>query len=292
MTIKLGCDLAYFADPAAVRDVAQAAEDLGYDTLGFSEHVAATSDTTLPPGFAPDDPWHEAMTCAAYVAGVTSRIEITTAMMLLPLRPAVLAAKQAAEVDLLSGGRLRLGVSVGWNEPEIAALGQDPRQRGARLEEQIEIMRLLWSEPSVTYVGKFHDLDGAAIHPRPAHRIPVWMGAGGFANGAPIDRALRRIARLGDGYKMIAPLGLHPEKAHEVVDRLRTYVREAGRPADAVQFEARLLTQVLPEDEWCDVMDEWSEAGATYLGLGNRIVGGTPDDQIRAIAHAMDVLRG
>ncbi|WP_460062504.1 LLM class F420-dependent oxidoreductase [Streptomyces sp. YKOK-I1] len=297
MTVGLSCDLAYFGAPEAIRDVAQAAEELGYDSLCFSEHVAVTTDTPLPPGFSHDDPWHEAMTFAAYVAAVTSRIEITTSMMLLPLRPTVLAAKQAAEVDLLSGGRLRLGVSVGWNEREVTALGQNPRERGARLEEQVEVMRLLWAGPDVTYTGRFHRLTGVAVHPRPNRRIPVWMGAGGFARGAPTDgvptdRALRRIARLADGYKMIAPLGLHPEKAHETVDRLRGYVREAGRPADAVGVEARLLTQVVPEDKWRDVLDAWSKAGATHLGLGNRIVGGTPDDQIAALAHAMDVLRG
>ncbi|MEU6371603.1 LLM class F420-dependent oxidoreductase [Streptomyces sp. NPDC046909] len=297
MTLKLSCDLAYFGAPEAIRDVAQAAEDLGYDSLCFSEHVAVTTDTPLPPGFSRDDPWHESMTFAAYVAAVTSRIEITTSMMLLPLRPTVLAAKQAAEIDLLSGGRLRLGVSVGWNEPEVAALGQNPRERGARLEEQVEVMRLLWTESEVNYEGRFHDLTGVAIHPRPNRRIPLWMGAGGFArgvptDGAPTDRALRRIARFADGYKMMAPLGLHPEKARDTAERLRAYVREAGRPEEAVGIEARLLTQVVPEEKWRDVLEEWSKAGATYLGLGNRIVGGTPDDQIAALAHAMNVLRG
>ncbi|MEV5843515.1 LLM class F420-dependent oxidoreductase [Streptomyces sp. NPDC051985] len=293
MTIKLGCDIAYFEDPVAIRDVAQAAEELGYDALSFSEHVAATIDAPFPPGFAFDDPWHESMTFAAYLAGVTSRIEITTSMMLLPLRPTVLAAKQAAEVDLLSGGRLRLGVAVGWNEPEMTLLGQDPRGRGARLEEQVEVMRLLWSRPEVTYAGKFHDLDGAGIHPRPGRAVPIWMGAGSMATGGvPGERVMRRMARFADGYKMFAPLGLDPEKAHDVIARLRTYVREAGRSQDEFGIETRLLTQAVPEDRWRDVMDEWDQAGATYLGLGNRIAGGSPDDQITAINHAMRVLRG
>ncbi|BBC30969.1 hypothetical protein SGFS_022630 [Streptomyces graminofaciens] len=293
MTIRLGCDLPYFEDPSAIRDFAQAAEELGYDTLSFSEHVAATTDSPFPPGFAFDDPWHETMTLAAYLAGVTSRIEITTSMLLLPLRPTVLAAKQAAEVDLMSGGRLRLAVSLGWNDREVALLGQDPRRRGARLEEQIEVMRLLWSEPSVNYSGEFHDLDGAGIHPRPTRRIPVWMGAGSMASGGvPTDRALRRIARFADGYKMFAPLGLDPAKAREVVARLRTHVRDAGRPAAAVGLEARLLTQAVPGQQWRTVMEEWAESGATYLGLGNRIVGGTPDEQIAVITDVMRVLRG
>ncbi|MPY55675.1 LLM class F420-dependent oxidoreductase [Streptomyces spongiae] len=293
MTIRLGCDLPYFEDPSAIRDFAQAAEELGYDTLSFSEHVAVTTDSPFPPGFAFDDPWHESMTLAAYLAGVTSRIEITTSMLLLPLRPTVLAAKQAAEVDLLSGGRLRLAVSLGWNDREVALLGQDPRRRGARLEEQIEVMRLLWSEPSVNYSGTFHDLDGAGIRPRPTRRIPVWMGAGSMASGGvPTEGALRRIARFADGYKMFAPLGLDPAKAHDVVARLRTHVRDAGRPADAVGLEARLLTQAVPGQQWRTVMEEWAEAGATCLGLGNRIVGGTPDEQIAVLTDVMRALRG
>jgi len=195
--VKLGCDLPYFEDAAQIQEFAQAAEELGYDVLSFSEHVASTTDSKFPPGFAFDDPWHESMTHAAFLAGVTSRIEISTSMCLLPLRPTVLAAKQAAEVDLLTRCRFRLGVAVGWNEREVAALGQDRHTRGKRFEEQIEVLRMLWTQSEVTFNGSFHELQGVGIHPRPSRSIPLWIGAGNSENaGIPTDRALRRIARI------------------------------------------------------------------------------------------------
>ena len=290
---ELGCDLPYFREAAEIRDFAQAAEELGYDLLNFSEHVASPADRAFPPGFAFEDPWHESMTLAAFLAGVTTRIGISTSMFLLPLRPTVLAAKQAAEVDLLTGGRLRLGVAVGWNEREVETLGQDPRTRGARLEEQIEVLRLLWTQAEVTYRGKFHDLRSAGIHPRPGRGIPVWIGAGSFATrGVPDDRLLRRIARIADGYKMFAPLGLDEEAAVEVVGRLRRFAREAGRDPESLGIEARLLAQAVPEDDWPGYVQRWAERGATHIGLGNRIAGGSVDAQVKLIEKVARAVRG
>lgn len=292
MTLRLGCDLPFFASPSEIRDFAQAAQDLGYDSLGFSEHVAATRDTPFPQGFSFEDPWHESMTLAAFLAGVTSRIELTTSMMLLPLRPTVLAAKQIAEVDQLCDGRLRLGVSVGWNRREVALLGQDPATRGARFEEQVEVMRLLWTQPSVTYRGAFHELDGAGIHPRPKRSIPIWMGAGGAqGGGVPSDKLLRRIVRYADGYKMIAPLGLDRQAALTAVERLRAIAGEEGREPGTLGIEARLLTQMTDEDQWRSTVEGWAELDVTYIGLGNRIVGGDVSAQISLIAHAAAVIR-
>ncbi|MGD6749735.1 LLM class F420-dependent oxidoreductase [Streptomyces sp. BH105] len=292
MTVNLGCDLPYFREASEIRDFAQAAEELGYDVLNFSEHVAATTDSAFPPGFAFEDPWHESMTLAAYLAGVTRHIGISTSMYLLPLRPTVLAAKQAAEVDLLTGGRLRLGVAVGWNEREVECLGQDPRTRGARFEEQIEVLRMLWTQPEVTYTGVFHALHGVGIHPRPDRGIPVWIGAGGFATGGvPSDRLLRRIARIGDGYKMFAPLGLDEDAAVGVVERLRRFTGEAGRDPAALGIEARLLAQAVPEDEWRDVVARWAARGVTHIGLGNRIAGGSVTEQVKLIERVARVVR-
>lgn len=291
--LTLGCDLPYFREAAEIRDFAQAAEELGYDVLNFSEHVAATTDSSYPPGFTFSDPWHESMTLAAYLAGVTSRIQISTSMQLLALRPTVLAAKQAAEVDLLSGGRLRLGVAVGWNEREVTALGQDPRTRGARLEEQIEVLRLLWTEPEVTYEGAFHTLHGVGVHPHPHRSIPVWMGAGHLENyGVPGDRPLRRIARIADGYKMVAPLGLKEDAAVEVVERLRRFATEAGRDPSGLGIEARLLAQAIPKDDWRGVVARWAMRDVTHVGLGNRIVGGTVADQVALIDEVIGEVRG
>jgi probable F420-dependent oxidoreductase len=292
MDIRLGCDLPFFASPSEIRDFAQAAEDLGYDCLNFSEHVAATRDTPFPPGFSFEDPWHESMTLAAFLAAVTSRIEISTSMMLLPLRPTVLAAKQSAEVDQLAQGRLRLGVAAGWNEREVALLGQDPASRGSRLEEQIEVMRLLWTQPSVTYSGAFHEITDAGIHPRPERSIPIWMGAGNLRNGGvPGDRLIRRIVRYADGYKMFAPLGLDREAAVHTVERLRAVAREEGRDPGSLGIEARLLPQVVPEQQWRPLVADWAALEADYVGLGNRIVGGSVEDQITLVSRVIEIVR-
>jgi probable F420-dependent oxidoreductase len=289
--VRIGCDLPYFPDAGAIRAFAQAAEELGYDHLAFSEHVASALDSPFPAGFVFEDPWHEAGTMLAFLAGCTSRIELMTSMMLLPLRPTVLAAKQVAEADLLSGGRVRLGVAVGWNTSEVRALDVDAATRGARFDEQVELLRLLWTEPAVTYHGRFHNLDGVGIHPRPGRSIPIWMGAGNFdSGGVPTDRALRRIARLADGYKMFAPLGSAPDQAREIVERLHKMARDEGRDPAALGVEARLITQSTPPEQWAEVASSWAATGASHLGLGNRIAGGTVDDQIALIERVSRVV--
>lgn len=292
MNPRFACDVPFFSSPSELRDFAQAAEDLGYDCLNFSEHVATTRDSPFPPGFSFEDPWHESMTLATFLAASTRRIEISTSMMLLALRPTVLAAKQAAEVDLLSGGRLRLGVSVGWNDREVDLLERDFRTRGARLEEQIEVMRLLWTESAVTYSGAFHQLNEAAIRPQPQRCIPIWMGAGNVhAGGVPSDKLLRRIVGYADGYKMLAALGFDRGAAMQTVERLRTIAAELGRDPGSIGIEARLLAQAEPSDQWRRTVDDWSAMGATYIGLGNRITGGTLEDQVQLIAQVMEVIR-
>ena len=206
--MRVGCDLPYFADAGSIRGFAAAAEELGYDHLGFSEHVAASRRTEPPPGFSFDDPWHESATLLGFLAAVTDRIELNTAMLLVTLRHPVLAAKQLAEVDVLCAGRLRVGVSVGWNRDEQLAVGVDPSTRGRRIEEIVPLLRRLWTEDAVTHSGQFFVLDEVGIHPRPARSIPIWMGAGGVQNaGEPPDAALRRAARLADGFKLMAPTG-------------------------------------------------------------------------------------
>ncbi len=294
--MKLGCDLPYFSDPGEIRAFAEAAEDLGYDHLAFSEHVASAPDSPFPnpaagrpgPHFHFDDPWHESFTLLAYLAAVTSRIELTTSMALIGLRPPVLVAKQAAEIDLLSHGRLRLGVALGWNPREYEALGVDPRTRGGRMDEHVEVIRRLWSEPVVTYHGRHVHLDGIGISPRPQRAIPVWMGAGSTATGGrPPERALRRMARLADGYKMFAQLGGDRDTALEVMRTLKRYVAEAGRDPAEVGIEARLITHVTPPEDWGAVALSWSVAGATHLGLANRAAGGGVDAQIATITEAM-----
>ena len=285
--MRVGCDLPYFADPAATRAFAGAAEELGYHHLGFSEHVAASGTTELPPGFALADPWHESATMAAFLAAVTQRIELNTAMLLVTLRHPVLIAKQMAEVDLLCGGRLRLGVSVGWNRGEQEALGVDPATRGRRIEEIVPLLRRLWAEDSVTHHGELFALEEVGIHPRPARPIPIWMGAGGAHNaGTPPEVALRRAARVADGFKLMAPTGLDVDHAIALAERLCTLAAVEGR---TIEVEGRLLTHATPNGEWAAVVRRYRESGViTHVGLGNRIAGGTVDEQVSHIREVVE----
>ncbi len=282
MTMRLGCDLPYFDDPDEIRAFATAAEDIGFDHIGFSEHVASSRLTEYPALFSFDDPWHESFTMLAFLAAVTTTIELSSAMALITLRNPVLIAKQAAEVDLLSRGRLRLGVSVGWNREEQRALGVDPATRGRRIEEMVPLLRRLWTEDCVTHHGQWFTLDEVGIHPRPPRPIPIWMGGGGFdSQGHPSESSMQRAARLCDGFKLMAPTGADVDRAIRTGERLAELAQAEGR---TLQVEARLLTQLTPPEEWATVARRFRESGVfTHLGLGNRIVGGTVDDQIALI---------
>jgi probable F420-dependent oxidoreductase len=285
-TCRIGCDLPYFADPIEVRDFAQGAEELGFAHLAFSEHVVSSADTPYPPGLSPDDPWHESMTLAAFLSGVTTRIELNPSVMLLTLRPAALAAKQIAEVEMLSGGRLRVTGSVGWNRREVAALGNDPSRRGDLLDEQIPVMRALWAGEQVSVSGEQITLDRVSIHPAPSRRVSLWLGGGGMADGRPVPpapAALDRAARLADGFKMMAPLGLDLDLARRVADDLRERATRHGRDASAVGLEPRILVQATTPQQWNEQIAMWSEYGATHIGLTNRIVGGGVDEQLAMV---------
>jgi probable F420-dependent oxidoreductase len=290
--MRVGVDLPYFAHAVEIRDYVQAAQALGYAHIGFSEHVVSSSASPFPPGLSFDEPWHESFTLLAFLAGITDGIELSTGMTLLALRPAALAAKQAAEVDLLSGGRLRLGVSVGWQHRELEAVGVDPSTRGARIEEQIEAMRLLWTQPLVTYHGNHVVLDEVALHPRPERSIPIWMGGGNFdTGGMPRDVTIKRAARLADGFKMMAPLGTNLSGMLQLVDRLRNEVGAGGRDAESFGLEGRLVTHVTPPDQWAANVAAMRGAGMSHLGIANRIVAGTVADQIALITRVADTTR-
>ncbi|HTN81044.1 MAG TPA: TIGR03619 family F420-dependent LLM class oxidoreductase [Acidimicrobiales bacterium] len=282
MTLRLGCDLPYFEAPGEIRAFAQAAEEIGFDHIGFSEHVARSTATAYPGVISFDDPWHEAFTMLAFLSAVTARVDLVSAMALVTLRSPVLVAKQAAEVALLSGGRVRLAVSVGWNREEQLALGVDPSTRGKRLDEMVPLLRRMWTEPAVTHHGTFFTLDGVGIEPRPKAPIPIWMGGGDFDTGGfPRDVAIRRAARLADGFKLMAPTGADVDRTIAIAARLREAAAADGR---TLEIEARLLTQLTPPDEWAAVARRYRESGViTHLGLGNRIAGGTVHDQIALI---------
>ena len=198
-------------DFGALRDYIQAAEDLGYAHVRILDHVLGAVPEKHPE--VPHFPYshesyiHEPFTLMAYLAAVTKKIGLTTGILILPQRQTALVAKQAAEVDVLSGGRVRLGIGVGWNSVEYEALGVDFATRGGRCDEQIEVLRQLWTEDVIDFHGKYHDITHAGINPLPVQRpIPIWVGAGRSTSPTPPNAAIRRIGRLADGYfPMFAP---------------------------------------------------------------------------------------
>ena len=196
-------------DPAKIRDWAQAAEDLGYHCIEVADHVfGAAPRGDWKPVYSEHDPFHETFTTMAFLAAVTKTIKLCSGVLILPQRQTGVVAKQAAEVDILSGGRLRLGVGVGWNHVEYEALGTEWKTRGARQAEQIEVMRRLWTEDLVTFAGRFHNLVDVNLLPVPVQRpIPIWFGGSS-------DAVVKRAARIGDGWMpILAPAQAEPKLA-------------------------------------------------------------------------------
>lgn len=268
------------SDPGVIREYVTAVEEMGFDHLVIYDHVVGASVAHRPDWRGPytsETLFHEPFVLFGYLAALTTRLELVTGVIILPQRQTVLVAKQAAEVDVLSGGRMRLGVGIGWNEVEYEALGEDFHTRGRRLEEQVEVLRALWTQPVVTYTGKWHTITEAGLNPLPVQRpIPIWFG--GVA-----DVAMRRIARMGDGWMPQMPPN---ERARELVEQLRADIRAAGRSEDAVGIEARLgLGQIRDEAGWTDFARGWRELGATHLDL-NTMGSGFTD-----IGQHLDALR-
>jgi probable F420-dependent oxidoreductase len=255
------------ADPAVIRDYAQTVEGLGYRHLVAFDHVLGANPTHRPgwQGYTHLDMFHEPFVLFGYLAALT-QLEMVPAVIILPQRQTVLVAKQAAEVDVLTGGKLRLGIGVGWNPVEYEALGMDFRTRGSVVEEQIEVMRLLWGQETVSYKGRFHTITEAGLNPLPVrHSIPIWMGG-------KADALLRRIARIGDGW---FPQGKPDEQMREIVERLRSYTREAGRDPNALGIEARVNAREGDLDEWISQTEGWRTLGATHISLNTMGAGYT-----------------
>src|SRR6266567_4293475 len=230
------------ADPIVIRDYAQTVEGLGYSHLVAFDHVLGADPTHRPgwQGYTFRHMFHEPFVLFGYLAALT-HLEMVPAVIILPQRQTALVAKQAAEVDVLTGGKLRLGIGVGWNPVEYEALGMNFHTRGRVVEEQIEVMRLLWSQEIVSYKGQFHTITEAGLNPLPVRRsIPVWLGGS-------TDALLRRVARIGDGW---FPQGKPDNQMRESLERLRNYIREAGRDPAAVGIEARINARDGDLDEW------------------------------------------
>ena len=247
------------SDPSKIRDWAQAAEDLGYSHIEVADHVfGAAARGDWKPVYNESDPFHETFTTLAFLAAVTKTIKLTSGVLILPQRQTGLVAKQAAEVDLLSGGRLRLGVGVGWNPVEYQALDMEWHTRGAMQAEQIAVMRKLWTEDLVTYKGKFHDLQAVNIVPPPVQRpIPVWFGGSS-------DAVIKRAARIGDGWMPImAPDAQGEAKLGQLHDHLRGF----GRDPASFGLEGWLRMDTPNEDLWAAGVAGWRRLGAQMVML-------------------------
>jgi probable F420-dependent oxidoreductase len=273
------------ADPGGVREYVQAVESMGYRHLLIYDHVLGASTANRPNWSGPyttDHMFHEVLVLYGYLAAITTQLELATGVLVLPQRQTALVAKQAAEVDILSGGRLRLGVGVGWNEVEYQAQNEDFHTRGARSEEQIALLRALWSEPVVTFQGRWHTVEQAGLNPLPARRIPIWIG--GYS-----EVTLKRAARIGDGY--FPAVGPVNQQARQVLNQLREYLRAEGRDLASFGIEARLTLSQLPEDQWAAFAGDWQALGATHFSINTMGMGLTsPQAHIDMLSRAKDII--
>ena len=260
-------------DPGAVREYAQAIEGMGYEYLLAYDHVLG-ADTSVRPNwtgpYTAETNFHEPFVLFGYLAGITKTIELVTGIIILPQRQTALVAKQAAEVDVLSGGRLRLGIGIGWNEVEYEALNEDFHNRGKRSEEQVAVLRELWTKPVVTFESEWHHINAAGLKPLPVQRpIPIYFG------GGRTDGVLRRIAKLGDGW---LPQARPDDAGRALVEKFRNFVAEAGREPDDVGLDAR-VSVLDGMDVALSNAEKWDDLGARYVGVNTMKAGFTTLDQ-------------
>jgi probable F420-dependent oxidoreductase len=276
------------ADLTGLRDFVQAAEELGYAHLRILDHVLGADPRFHPE--VPEFPYthqsylHEPLTLMSYLAAITTRLHLVTAILILPQRQTALVAKQAAEVDVLSGGRLRLGIGVGWNPVEYEALGENFHNRGRRCEEQITVLRALWTQAVVDFKGQWHQISHAGLNPLPVQRpIPIWIGAGRSARPIPPEAALRRIGRLADGwFPMFSP----GEDGRQAIARMHDYARQAGRDPATIGIEGRVAVAGRTPQDWFAQVKAWEELGATHLSVG------TGGGGLKSPQEHIDALRG
>ena len=259
-------------DPVAIRDFAQTVEGLGFNHYGFAERVVQ-NDVSKLPEFAGRPVNHrglfnEVFTLMCFLAGVTERIELMSCILILPIRPTALVAKQAAHAQMLSGGRIRLGVAVGGSPLEYEAMGVDFHTRGRRMAEQIEVLRRLWTEDSVFIQSEFHNLRYATLNPRPDPMIPIWIGSGNTNAPFPADNLLRRAARIADGFTAMSLLP--PERASELTTKLRGFAQDYGRAPGSFGIEGDITLTGKTPDGWAREARLWRDAGADRLILRMR----------------------
>lgn len=262
--VNLGHDL------EVIKNFVHTVENAGFDYLLAYDIVSKTEHT--PP------PTSEPFVLISYLAGLTNKLDFATGVIILPSRQTLLVAKQAAEVDRFTKGRLRLGVAVGWNEKEYQAMKSDFHERGKRIEEQIALMRELWTKPDVTFKGEYHHLDEVGIEPLPVQRpIPIWLG--GYA-----ETVLQRVARFGDGW--LAHITT-PEEAGPMVEKLHGNLDEAGRKSDGIGIGVCLDMHF--SHNWGEYMQSWIDLGATHFDIDtSRTELKTPQEHIDLVCSFKD----
>lgn len=270
-------------DPVAVRTIGLATEEIGYDHLLAYDHVVGAYHGRDPAPSGPytdKHPFHDPLVMFAYLAGITRRIELVTGVIILPQRQTALVARQAADVDLLSDERLRLGVGIGWNPVEYEALGQDFHTRGKRVGEQVELLRALWSQPVVDFTGAFDRVDRATLNPRPRRQIPIWLG--GFS-----EPAMRRAARIADGFIFVDGAS----DASALLAQLRGFLAEEGRAADAFGLQCNMLVEKSPEAVVERAL-RWRDEGGTHAAVATMGQGfQTVEQHVDYMKRAADALR-
>ena len=274
-------------DIGAITDYIQNVESLGFDHILAFDHVLGANASSRPGwsgAYQHTDSFYEPITFYSYVAAITSRLELATGVIILPQRQTPLFAKQTATLDLISGGRLRLGIGTGWNQVEYEALGENFHNRGKRSEEQINLLRKLWSEELITFEGKFHTVTDAGLNPLPPGRsIPIWFG--GMA-----DPVLERVAKIGDGW---LPLGSPNEKRKNTFDKLKKYLEQNSRSVSDIGIEAMVSLKNSNSDT--DIkkdLSAWAEMGTTHISINTMNCGlKFPGEHITAISNFMKIAK-
>lgn len=275
----------YTPDPSAIKDYVETAEGLGLTHIGAYDHILG-ANPNRPGGwsgpYSQTDTFLEPFVLYSYMAGISTRLGFLTAILVLPQRQTALVAKQAATLDILCGGRLRLGVGNGWNKVEFEALGKDFHNRGKRIEEQVVILRRLWTERLVTVRGRWHQIEDAGLNPLPIQKpIPIWFGG-------HEDRVLRRMARLGDGW---LPGFRSPEEAKPALERLTRYLEEAARSLADFGLEIRLGYGDGDPGAWRRQGEAWKALGATHISLNTMRAGfSTPEEHLTAMRRFAETM--
>ena len=288
--MKLGISLPLVdihGDPATVREFAQTAEAMGYHHLAAPDHVLGVNVASRPDWGARNtskDFFHDPFVLFGFLSACTQKIEFSTQVLILPQRQTALVAKQAASLDVLSGGRFRFGVGVGWNPVEFIGLNENFSNRGRRSEEQVRVMKALWAEPHVTFEGEWHTIPDAGINPLPPRRaIPVWFG--GHA-----DATLRRIAKMGDGWMMLShPMGAEAETAFA---KLGSYAEKEGRDPRSIGLEVWVSTGDGGPADWRKEFLYWQSVGVTHVTVNSTCARG-PHRRIagRTLAAHLDAMK-